>query len=108
MTETIYQRPRDYDLEHEGDEQNIGALGEMVRAHHPMRVLELGAGSGRLAIPLARLGGRDSFDVVGLELADEMRAGAQEKLAENRQVFGVDSPCNPATCEAGSRQIRST
>jgi len=82
MTETIYQRPDDYDLEHEGREEDIDCLVRMIRARRPTRVLELGAGSGRLSIPLARVGARESFDVVGLEPADEMRAAAAQKLRD--------------------------
>jgi SAM-dependent methyltransferase len=82
MTEAIYQRPGDYDLEHEGDNEDVDCLVKLVDAAGPRRVLELGAGSGRLAIPLARRGAeQSSFDVVGLEPADEMRAEAERKLA---------------------------
>ena len=81
MTEAIYRRPGDYDLEHEGDDEDVRALSRLVCARQPRRVLELGAGSGRLAIPLARLGARKGFDVVGLEPAAEMRAGAEEKCS---------------------------
>ena len=81
MTEAIYRRPGDYDLEHEGDDEDVRALSRLVCARQPRRVLELGAGSGRLAIPLARLGAQKGFDVVGLEPAPEMRAGAEEKCS---------------------------
>jgi len=67
MTEAIYQHPDDYDLEHEGRDEDIDGLVRLIRARRPKRVLELGAGSGRLAIPLARVGARESFEVVGLE-----------------------------------------
>src|SRR4051812_32944125 len=69
MTEAIYQRPDDYDLEHEGRDEDIDGLVRLIKARRPKRVLELGAGSGRLAIPLARVGAREAFDVVGLEPA---------------------------------------
>jgi len=87
MTEPIYQRPDDYDLEHEGRDEDIDCLVRLIRARRPKRVLELGAGSGRLAIPLARVGARESFDVVGLEPAEEMRNAAAQKLeSETDQV----------------------
>ncbi|MEO7275004.1 MAG: class I SAM-dependent methyltransferase, partial [Vicinamibacterales bacterium] len=72
----------DYDLEHEGRDEDIDCLMRMIRARRPKRVLELGAGSGRLALPLARVGARESFDVVGLEPAEEMRTAAMQKLKE--------------------------
>jgi SAM-dependent methyltransferase len=82
MTEAIYQRPDDYDLEHEGRDEDIDGLMRLIRARRPKRVLELGAGSGRLSIPLARVGAREAFDVVGLEPAEEMRTAAMQKLRE--------------------------
>ncbi|HST76586.1 MAG TPA: class I SAM-dependent methyltransferase [Acetobacteraceae bacterium] len=85
MTEAIYQRPDDYDLEHEGRDEDIDALVRLIQARRPKRVLELGAGSGRLAIPLARVGAREAFDVVGLEPAEEMRRAAAEKLEQEAE-----------------------
>src|SRR5262245_14296085 len=46
------RRPRDYDLEHENDE-DVAFYIDLVLRLRPRRVLELGAGSGRVTIPLA-------------------------------------------------------
>jgi SAM-dependent methyltransferase len=78
-TEPIYRRPRDYDLEHEGDDEDIDFYLRLVTRLKPRRVLELACGSGRVTIPLAALGAEHGFDVVGLELADEMLAEAERK-----------------------------
>ena len=101
MTEAIYRRPGDYDLEHEGDDEDVRALSRLVCARQPRRVLELGAGSGRLAIPLARLGAQKGFDVVGLEPAAEMRAGAEEKCSLSRAMSSAGSRSKRVTCELG-------
>jgi SAM-dependent methyltransferase len=82
MTEAIYRRPDDYDLEHEGRDEDIDGLVRLIHARRPGRVLELAAGSGRLTLPLARVGAREGFDVVGLEPVKEMRAAAKQKLKD--------------------------
>jgi len=78
-TEPIYRRPRDYDLEHEGDDEDIRFYERLAQRLRPGRVLELACGSGRVTIPLAVLGAAQGFDVVGVELADEMLAEAERK-----------------------------
>lgn len=80
--ETIYRRPDDYDLEHEGDDEDIRCLVSLAARERPKRVLELASGSGRLAVPLARRAAQDGFDVVGLEISDEMRSSAAAKIEE--------------------------
>src|SRR5690348_3356545 len=52
--EAIYERPRDYDLEHEGDQEDIAFYLALLARWRPRRIAELGAGSGRVTIPLAR------------------------------------------------------
>lgn len=84
--ETIYQRPRDYDLEHEGDNEDVGFYVRLVRALRPRRVLELAAGSGRVTLPLAVEAPPEVEAIVGVEIADGMRAEAERKLA------GIDAP----------------
>lgn len=79
--ETIYERPIDYDLEHEGDDEDIRFYAELVRALRPRRVLELASGSGRVTIPLANLAPECGFTIVGLEIAETMLATAEEKRA---------------------------
>jgi hypothetical protein len=52
--EAIYERPRDYDLEHEGDDEDVALYLQLLARWQPRRVIELAAGSGRVTIPLAR------------------------------------------------------
>jgi SAM-dependent methyltransferase len=80
--EAIYERPWDYDLEHEGDEEDIRFYLELTRRLRPRRVLELASGSGRVTIPLARQAAALGFDVVGVEIAEPMIAEAERKRAE--------------------------
>jgi predicted O-methyltransferase YrrM len=79
--EAIYTRPGDYDLEHEGDDEDIEFYVQLVRTLRPRRVLELASGSGRVTIPLAQLAETLGFDIVGLEIADPMLAAAEDKRA---------------------------
>ncbi|MGE5357582.1 MAG: hypothetical protein ACM3NQ_01090 [Bacteroidales bacterium] len=53
MTDTIYARPAQYDLEHEGDDADVLFYLEFVRRFRPRRMLELGCGGGRVTVPLA-------------------------------------------------------
>jgi hypothetical protein len=55
--ETIYQRPRDYDLEHEGDDEDVAFCVRLLEKWRAKRVMELASGSGRVTIPLARAAG---------------------------------------------------
>jgi SAM-dependent methyltransferase len=82
VMEAIYERPGDYDLEHEGDDEDIEFYSRLVRQLRPRRVLELACGSGRVTIPLARLAEELDFDLAGLELADPMIAEAEKKRRE--------------------------
>ena len=80
--EAIYERPWDYDLEHEGDEEDIRFYLELVRRLKPRRVLEFASGSGRVTIPLARQAAAQGYDIVGVEIADPMLSEAERKKAE--------------------------
>jgi SAM-dependent methyltransferase len=80
--EAIYERPRDYDLEHEGDDDDIHFYSQLVKDLRPRRVLELASGSGRVSIPLARLAPLLEFELVGVEIAEPMLAEAERKRAE--------------------------
>lgn len=80
--EAIYERPRDYDLEHEGDDEDIRFYLELVRRLRPRRVLEFASGSGRVTIPLARQAAVQGYEIVGLEIADPMLAEAENKKRE--------------------------
>jgi ubiquinone/menaquinone biosynthesis C-methylase UbiE len=80
--EAIYERPRDYDLEHEGDDADVEFYRRLVRSLRPSRILELASGSGRVTIPLARIAAELDLEIVGLELADAMLNEARRKQAE--------------------------
>ncbi len=77
--DTIYERPRDYDLEHEGDEEDIQFYLALVKTLEPRRVLELAAGSGRVSIPLAAAAADQDFSLVGLEISEPMLEEAERK-----------------------------
>src|SRR5262249_18284304 len=81
MDEAIYRRPRDYDLEHEDDGEDVAFYIELAKRLRPRRVLELGAGSGRVTPPLAELGARAGFTITALDASSEMLAEAERKLA---------------------------
>lgn len=78
----IYERPQDYDLEHEGDEEDVAFYARLVERLRPSRVLELASGSGRVTVPLARLAARLDFHIVGVEIADTMLGEAERKRSE--------------------------
>ena len=65
--ETIYQRPHDYDLEHEGDDEDVAFYVRLLEKWQPRRVMELASGSGRVTIPLARAAAASGVEIVGLE-----------------------------------------
>jgi SAM-dependent methyltransferase len=83
MPEPIYRRPDAYDLEHEGDTEDIDFFVRWTVAQQPKRVLELACGDGRVTLPLAECGADHGFDVVGLEFVPEMldRARARREQA---------------------------
>ena len=80
--EAIYQRPQDYDLEHEGDDEDIAFYVRLLAEWQPRRVLELAAGSGRVTIPLARAAAARGIQVVGLEPEGPMLDEARRKVGE--------------------------
>jgi predicted O-methyltransferase YrrM len=65
--DTIYQRPRDYDLEHEGDDEDVVFYVRLLEQWRPRRVMELASGSGRVTIPLARATAASGAEIAGLE-----------------------------------------
>ena len=75
--EEIYRHPSDYDLElaaqHVGD---VDFWIAVLRREQPHRVLELGCGTGRLTIELARLGRAHGFQVTGVDREPRMLARA--------------------------------
>ena len=84
--EAIYERPRDYDLEHEGDDEDVAFYLRLLERWQPRRVMELASGSGRVTIPLARAGAAAGVQVVGLEREGPMLDEALSKRA------GLDAP----------------
>ena len=80
--DAIYERPQDYDLEHEGDEEDIRFYLDLVRRLRPRRVLEFASGSGRVTIPLARMAPALDNEIVGVELAETMFGEAERKRDE--------------------------
>jgi SAM-dependent methyltransferase len=79
--ETIYQRPRDYDLEHEGDDEDVAFYVRLLEKWRPRRVMELASGSGRVTIPLARAAAASGVEIVGLEREESMLEAAYLKRA---------------------------
>lgn len=81
----IYDHPDDYDLEHRKDGDDIGFYCELVRRLLPSTVVELGCGTGRITVPLARVAARHNLDIIGVDSGSEMLDKAREHLA--------DAPC---------------
>lgn len=65
--EAIYERPRDYDLEHEGDDEDVHFYLRLMERWQPRRIMELASGSGRVTIPMAKAAAERGITVVGLE-----------------------------------------
>src|SRR5918993_1734220 len=80
--EAIYERPRDYDLEHEGGDEDVEFYLRLLDRWQPRRVIELAAGSGRVTIPLARAAAASGSHIVGLEREGPMLEEAMRKRAE--------------------------
>ena len=76
--EAIYERPRDYDLEHEGDDEDVGFYVRILERWRPRRVMELASGSGRIALPLAAAAAPGTH-IVGLERPGPMLDEARRK-----------------------------
>jgi SAM-dependent methyltransferase len=72
----LYKHPEEYDLEHLGDEEDLGFYLSLCRRLAPRKLLEVGCGTGRISLPLAEAG----FDVIGLDSEPEML-----RKAEGRQ-----------------------
>jgi SAM-dependent methyltransferase len=79
--EAIYERPRDYDLEHAGDEEDVAFYLQLLARWQPGRVMELAAGSGRVTIPLACVAAARGIQIVGLEREGPMLEEALRKRA---------------------------
>lgn len=79
MSDLIYRRPDDYDLEHEDDDRDVQFYCELMRRLAPQRVLELGCGSGRLTLALAEFAPHMDSLIVGIDLEEAMLDRAREK-----------------------------
>jgi len=83
VAEEIYENPADYDLEVAAHKvRDLPFWTELVRRERPRRVLEVGCGTGRLTLPLARLGAAAGFTMVGLEPAAPMLRQAARRAAD--------------------------
>jgi SAM-dependent methyltransferase len=78
----IYKHPREYDLEHIGDGEDVAFYLSLVRELRPRRILELGCGTGRITLPLAQEGARCGFEVIGLDSEPQMLERARQSLAD--------------------------
>jgi SAM-dependent methyltransferase len=82
----IWLDPDLYDIENPEDPPfDLAFWDRMVREVAPRRMLELAAGTGRLTIPLARLGIAE--EIVALDLSEPFLGRLREKLAAE------DDPC---------------
>lgn len=70
-----------WDTEDGGSE--IGLMADFLK-RHPGPALEIGAGSGRLMLPLAAMG----FEIEGLELSPDMLALGRQRAA----ALGIEAP----------------
>ena len=78
----IYKHPNRYDLEHRGDDDDVKFYIQAIQDLRPRRVLELGCGTGRISLPLAREGHHLGLEMlVGLDNSAEMLERAKHKLA---------------------------
>jgi SAM-dependent methyltransferase len=68
---------RFYDLEHEDYQEDLAMYAGFAAGLAQSRVLELAAGSGRIALPLAASG----ITITGLDISPAMLALAKEKVA---------------------------
>ena len=75
----LYRRPREYDLEHVGDDEDVVFYVGLAKSLHPQSVLELACGTGRITVPLAEEGARSGFSVVGLDSEANMLKQARDK-----------------------------
>jgi SAM-dependent methyltransferase len=77
----IYRHPDEYDLEHLGDDEDIGFYVALLRKLRPRTILELGCGTGRITLPLAKAAARSDAEVVGLDSQPQMLEQAEQNRA---------------------------
>lgn len=80
-----YERVADYDLEYQSQsEKDVPFWCEAVLRYTPQRVLELACGSGRIGLEL--LHGPGSFELEGLDIAEDMLKAYQRKLVREPEA----------------------
>jgi ubiquinone/menaquinone biosynthesis C-methylase UbiE len=81
--EEIYLHPEDYDLElrKHGDE-DVAFWLDMIVRERPRQVLEVGCGTGRLTLPLARAGRLHGFHVTGIDIEPTMLRRAIDRAED--------------------------
>jgi SAM-dependent methyltransferase len=79
VTESIYEHPHDYELEHEGEQDDVRFFRSLIGAYRPPRTVELGCGSGRVTIPLVRAAAHAGGDVIGIDQSETMLAACQAR-----------------------------
>jgi SAM-dependent methyltransferase len=75
---TIYERPDDYDLEHACAADDTRFYGHVLRRLDPLRVLELGCGTGRVLAALTAA--LPSATLVGVDTSSQMLGQADRRL----------------------------
>jgi SAM-dependent methyltransferase len=81
--EEIYLHPEDYDLEVSNrDVHDLPFWLGLIAETRPKSVLEVGCGTGRLTIPLAREGVKAGFRVMGIDPEPAMLKQAERALQE--------------------------
>ena len=78
-TAEIYQRPDDYDLEQACAADDTRFYGHVLRRLHPVRMLELACGTGRVLASLTAA--LPTAELVGVDAAPDMLAQAEQRLA---------------------------
>lgn len=90
MPDSIYARPADYDLEHEHDDEDVRFYRRLVERLRPRRLLELGCGSGRVTVPLAKSSALTGVPFVGVDIGADMLAQARRKVADDGTAIRAD------------------
>jgi len=72
VSQSIYEHPSDYDLEHEGDHDDVRFFRGLIAEYQPKRTVELACGSGRVTIPIVRAAARLDGEVVGVDQSEAM------------------------------------
>jgi SAM-dependent methyltransferase len=107
MTSSIYDSPATYDLEHSGDEPDVGFFIRAAAGHRPVRILDVGCGNGRLTLPLANAARGWGGSVVGMDASKEMLEHARKADSENRVDWRIGDARSAVEEEAFDMVISS-